>query len=205
MKKTKFYLCLGVAMMMVSCAKVYYSPDAFSIAKNHNIIAIVPPTVSIQPSKKMDGATLIEQQKSESINFQKEIYSWLLKRKSKGQITQEIQDVETTNALLKKVGYPETPLTTAEICQALGVDGLIVSSFSLSKPMSEAGAVALGVITGTFGNTNQVTAKLSINDCSSKKLIFNYDHTFSGSVGSNYASLVDGLMRNASKKMPYMK
>ncbi|MGB4121372.1 MAG: hypothetical protein WBK27_02505, partial [Bacteroidales bacterium] len=60
MKKTKFYLCLGVAMMMVSCAKVYYSPDAFSIAKNHNIIAIVPPTVSIQPYKKMDGATLIE-------------------------------------------------------------------------------------------------------------------------------------------------
>lgn len=205
MKKTKIFLCIGVAMMMVSCAKIYYSPDAFSIAKNHNIIAIVPPAISIQPSKKMDGTALIEQQKAESINFQKEIYSWLLKRKSKGQITQEIQDIETTNALLKKAGYPDTPLTTAEICQTLGVDGLIVSSFSLSKPMSEAGAVALGVLTGTYGTTNQVTAKLSINDCSSKKLIFNYDHTFSGSVGSNPASLVDELMRNASKKMPYMK
>lgn len=205
MKKTKIFLCIGVAIMMVSCAKIYYSPDAFSIAKNHNIIAIVPPAISIQPSKKMDGTALIEQQKAESINFQKEIYSWLLKRKSKGQITQEIQDIETTNALLKKAGYPDTPLTTAEICQTLGVDGLIVSSFSLSKPMSEAGAVALGVLTGTYGTTNQVTAKLSINDCSSKKLIFNYDHTFSGSVGSNPASLVDELMRNASKKMPYMK
>jgi hypothetical protein len=190
-------------MMMVSCAKIYYSPDAFSIAKNHNIIAIVPPAISIQPSKKMDGTALIEQQKAESINFQKEIYSWLLKRKSKGQITQEIQDIETTNALLKKAGYPDTPLTTAEICQTLGVDGLIVSSFSLTKPMSEAGAVALAALTGTFGSTNQVSAKLSINDCSSKKLIFNFDHTFSGSVGSNPASLVDDLMRIASKKMPY--
>lgn len=104
---------------------------------------------------------------------------------------------------MEKAGYPDTPLTIAEICQTLGVDDLIVSSFSLTKPMSEAGAVALVALTGTFGSTNQVSAKLSINDCSSKKLIFNFNHTFSGSVGSNPASLVDDLMRIASKKMPY--
>lgn len=66
--------------MIVSCAKIYYSSYAFSIAKNHNIIAIVPPAISIQPSKKMDGTALIEQQKAESINFQKKFIHGLKKK-----------------------------------------------------------------------------------------------------------------------------
>ena len=65
------------------------------------------------------------------------MYSWMLKRKMQGRITQEIQEVETTNALLKKAGYPENPLTSAELCSVLGVDGIMSSNYSLSKPMSD--------------------------------------------------------------------
>ena len=36
------------------------------------------------------------------------------------------------------------------------------------------------------------------------KLIFKYDNKFSGGLGSSAARLVDRLMRNASKKMPYI-
>ena len=43
-----------------------------------------------------------EQQKTESINFQKEMYSWMLQRKMQGKISQEIQEIETTNAILKQ-------------------------------------------------------------------------------------------------------
>jgi hypothetical protein len=70
--------------------------------------------------------------------------------------------------------------------------------------MSEGAAVALGILIGVWGSTNQVVISLSINDCSAAKLIFNYDHKFSGSVGSSPAYLVDALMKKASKKMPYM-
>ncbi len=192
------------ALMFSSCAKIFYSPDAYTLARDQKIIAIVPPAVSIAANKKIDAAAMIEQQKTESINFQKEMYSWMLKRKMQGNIMQEIQEVETTNALLKKAGYPENPLTSAELCSVLGVDGIMTSNYSLSKPMSDGAAVAVALLIGAWGATNEVIVSLSINDCMNKKLIFNYDHKYSGSLGSSPARLVDALMRQASKKMPYM-
>jgi len=192
------------ALMFSSCAKIFYSPDAYTLARDQKIIAIMPPAVSIAANKKIDAAAMIEQQKTESINFQKEMYSWMLKRKMQGNIIQEIQEVETTNALLKKAGYPENPLTSAELCSVLGVDGIMTSNYSLSKPMSDGAAVAVALLIGAWGATNEVIVSLSINDCINKKLIFNYDHKYSGSLGSSPARLVDALMRQASKKMPYM-
>jgi len=197
-------LIVLVVFTFSSCAKIFYSPDAYQLAHDQKIIAIVPPTVSIAASRKIDAESMKEQQKTESINIQKEMYSWMLRRNMQGKITQEIQEPETTNALLKKAGYPENSLTAAEICEVLGVDGIMNSNYSLSKPMSTGVAIAAEVISGIAGTTNEVHASLSINDCSNKKLIWNYDHKFSGSIGSSPARLVDELMREASKKMPYM-
>lgn len=198
-------LLILLAFMMMSCAKIYYSPDATALAQNQKLIAILPPTVSIAANKKVSAEALKEQQKTESLNFQKEMYSWMLKRKMQNKITQEIQDIETTNAKLKKAGYPETPLTAKELCDVLGVDGTLSSNYSLSKPMSDGAAIATVIIFGEWGTTNEVNVTLSIQDCKNNKLIWNYDHTYSGTLGSSYAGLVDDLMRHASRKMPYMK
>lgn len=103
-------------MSLTSCAKIFYSPDAVSLANKQEVVAILPPKVTIAARKKVDADAIIEQQKRESINFQNEIYSWLLKRKMQGKIDKEIQQLTTTNALLKKAGYPENPLTISEIC-----------------------------------------------------------------------------------------
>ena len=205
--KTLRQVCIGltITLALTSCAKIFYSPDCFTLAHSHKTIAIIPPTVSIAAQRKVDAEAIKEQQKTESINFQKEMYSWMLKRKMQGRINVEIQDIETTNAKLKKAGYPDNAASPAELCEALGVDGLITSNWSLSKPMSEGGAVALGLLVGAWGSTNQVTVSLSIHDGKTKKMIWNYNHKYSGGVGSNSSTLVDGLMRNASKKMPYVK
>ena len=53
-------------------------------------IAIIPPTVSIAAGRKTDAEAIKEQQKTESLNFQKEMYAWMLKRKKQGKMTQEI-------------------------------------------------------------------------------------------------------------------
>lgn len=196
------FLC--VLLLSTSCAKIYYSPDAASRSSRHKIIAIAPPKVSIAARRKVDPEAIKEQQKTESINFQKEMYSWLVKRKMQERITVDILDIETTNAKLKKAGYyDDTPLTPAEICDILEVDGLISANFSLSKPMSEGAAIAVGVLIGVWGSTNDATATLELHDRQTKKLLWNYNHRLSGSVGSSPAQLIDGLMRNASKKMPY--
>lgn len=206
MKRTTTALLLTTAFLMSSCAKIYYSPDAKTRASSHHIIAIAPPKVSIAARKKVDAEAIKEQQKTESVNFQQEMYSWLLKRKMQNRIFVEIQDVETTNAKLKKAGYfDENPMSPYEICEALGVDGVITSNYSLTKPMSEGSAVALGLLVGVWGSTNNTTVTLEIHDKETKKLLWNYNHKVSGNVGSTPAQLVDNLMRNASKKMPYSK
>ncbi len=43
---------LLATILFSSCAKVFYSPDAFTLARSQKIIAIIPPTVSIAASKK---------------------------------------------------------------------------------------------------------------------------------------------------------
>lgn len=197
-------LLIIAGMLFTSCAKIFYSPDAIDLAMNHKTIAILPPSVSIAANKKVDAEAIKEQQRTESVNFQKEMYSWMLKRKMQGKILQEIQDLETTNAKLKNSGYPDKMFTSGEMCEILGVDGTLSSNYSLSKPMSQGAAIAVGVLFGAWGATNEVTVDLDIKDCANNKLMWNYNHKFSGSIGSSPARLVDELMRHASKKMPYV-
>jgi hypothetical protein len=197
-------LIVLTAILFSSCAKIFYSSDAYTLAHNQKIIAIIPPTVSIAAKRKIDAGAMMEQQKTESVNFQKEMYSWMLKRKMQGKISQEIQEIETTNAKLKKAGYPDIPLTTAELCEVLNVDGIMTSNYGLSKPMSEGLAIAAAILADSWSSTNEVHATLSISDYGSKKLIWNYDYRSSGSLGSTPSKLVNGLMREASKKMPYL-
>ncbi|MEJ6755772.1 MAG: hypothetical protein QNK78_02065 [Crocinitomicaceae bacterium] len=193
----------ALLFIVSSCAKIYYSEDSIPVAHSHKTIAIVPPSVSIAASRKTDAEAIKEQQKTESLNFQKEMYAWMLKRKSQGKLTQEILDVQTTNAKLINAGYPEKAMTPSELCEVLGVDGIIGSNFALSKPMSNGAAIALAVLGGA-GATNEIRVSLNITDCSGKKLIWNYDHKFSGGLGSSPSRLVDEMMRKASKKMPYL-
>jgi len=201
--KKSILLIIFAAVILQSCAKIFYAPDARSLAQDQRIIAIAPPKVSIAARKNVDGSALIEQQKTESVNFQREMYSWMLKRKMQGTITVDIQDVETTIALLSKAGFNEgKALTPDDMCRILGVDGILTSNYSLTKPMSEGAAIALGVIAGVWGPTNEATASLSIHDSGTSKMIWNYDHKLSSSL-STPAKLVDDLMRQASRKMPY--
>ena len=202
MKKSIVYL-IATTLFLQSCAKVFYAPDARYLANTHKIIAIVPPKVSIAARKKVDAAALIEQQKTESINFQREMYSWMLKRKMQGTIFVDIQDVETTNSKLAAAGFQNAELLTpAEISRVLNVDGILTSNYSLSKPISEGAAIALAVIAGWWAPTNEAVASLSIHDTDSERVIWNYDHKLSSSLSSP-ARLVDELMRQASRKMPY--
>jgi len=201
--KRSVVLLIVATLFLQSCAKVFYATDARYLANTQKMIAIVPPKVSIAAKKKVDAAALIEQQKTESINFQREMYSWMLKRKMQGKIFVDIQDVETTNAKLAAAGFQDAGLLTpADLSRVLNVDGVLTSNYSLSKPISEGAAIALAVIEGWWEPKNEAVVSLSIHDSGTDKLIWNYDHKLSSSLSSP-ARLVDELMREASRKMPY--
>ena len=199
-------IILSVSLIFIGgCATVYLSPDGQRLSNIHNIVAILPPSIVLKSTKGMSAETVKQQQDDEAKVFQQEIYSYMLQRKSKGQMVIDIQDVEETNVILKRNNLDILNMTTDEICQTLEVDGALSSQFSLSKPMSGGAAVALLFLTGFGGATNEVTVSMSLKDCSQKSLIWKYDHKYSGGVLSSPASLVKTLMRDASKKMPYFK
>ena len=204
--KKSLIIILSLSLIFIGgCATVYLSPDGQSLSNKHNIVAILPPSIVLKSTKGMSAETVKQQQDDEAKVFQQEIYSYMLQRKSKGQMVIDIQDVEETNVALKRNNLDVSNMTTGELCELLEVDGILSSQFSLSKPMSGGAAVALLFLTGFGAATNEVTVSMSLKDCGQKSLIWKYDHKYSGGVLSSPASLVKTLMRDASKKMPYFK
>ena len=186
-----------------SCASIYLAPNGKETALSHKKLAVIMPKVSIEARKKVEAKAILESQISSAIEFQQEIFKWVLKRKGKGQFVVDFQDISQTNALLRDIEDINI-LSTDELCKLLNVDGIIISNFGLSKPMSTGGAIASTLLLG-YGATNEATVSISIKDCISNSLLWKYDHKYQGGLLSSPAQLVDGLMRHASKKMPYFK
>ena len=196
-------LFITTSLLLVSCGPtVFLSSDAISRAKQHDKLAILPPKISIPASKNVSAEAMAEQRATESVNFQNEIYKQLLRRVTRGEMSVNLQDVEETNVLLTRT-FPDGIYTTEEACKALNVDAVMSSQFGLSKPKSQGAAIAAYVLFGGIGATNEVTVNMSLKDCSDSKLLWNYDWRYQGSLGTSPEDLVESLMRNASRKIPY--
>ncbi len=195
-----------IGILSAGCSRVYYSPEAVQLSKTHESIAILPPSVSITTNKNIDPETLRQQERSESLNFQKEMVSWLLMRKGQYHVRFTIQDVTTTNALLNREEYiTNNVMTSKEICERLGVDAVIHSNFNMNKPMSDGAAVVLGVFTGFWATTNELNISMDLFDRRTDQIIWNYHRTMSGSVLSSVTRMIDELMYDAFGRMPYIK
>lgn len=198
----QFYTFLLLALLFSSCAKVYYSPDANTLATHHRTIAIIPPSVFNEEYKNDEAESIALSLEEDSRNIQMEIYEYLLKRKSKGKFCIAIQAIETTNLKLSKASYPTNKPTSAELCALLGVEAVLYANFELMKPFPE-GIAILARLFGIRLPTNKVYVTLDLKDCAYDKIIWNYSHKKSGTTGSTATNLVRKLIKDASKKMPY--
>lgn len=189
--------------VVTSCGPtVFLSDDAFDRTGKHNTIAILPPTVVLPASKNISAEAMKDQRKTESLNFQSEVYKQFLRRIRRNEMRINIQDYEETNALLAR-NFPDGIFTNEEACRVLKVDALLSSQFKLSKPMSQGAAIAAAMVFGVGGATNEVNVNMSLKDCSDNKLLWNYDWRYQGGLLSSPEDLVESLMRNASKRIPY--
>ena len=147
-------------------------------------------------------------EKSEGESIQSAMHSWFLKRKKRGTLSVDVQDIETTNAKLKKAGVNienyET-FTPLELAKILEVDAIIMGTFKTNKPMSEGASVALGLLIGFWGATNSATINLNIYNAVDGILLVNYNKKVRGSIGSDNDDLINTLMRKASRRIAYTK
>ncbi len=190
--------------------KIYKSAEFDDVASKHRLVAILPANVTIMlrpnQSKRMTPEELEKNRESTGYAIQDKLYSWFLRRSDKFNYTVKFQDVSKTNALLRDAGltYTDIRLKSREsLAKLLGVDAVITNITRMDKPMSDGVAVALGVIFGASGSTNNVNTTINIHEANKGDLIWKYDYLAQGSFGSSPENLVNGLMRNASRKFPY--
>jgi hypothetical protein len=207
MKTIKFTVLFFLSAMLFSCGPTIYKAASFDNSKQTiKTLAILPFSVFIEGKrlpKGMTAETLKESQEKTGYDIQSNAYTWLLKRENEYSVT--FQDVDRTNSLLKKSGISFDNIGTydkGELCKLLGVNGIISGKATMSKPMSDGAAIAMGVLIGAWGATNSTATSLTIHDTSGA-LLWKYDYEVSGSLGSSSASLAKALMKNASKKFPY--
>ncbi|KOH44156.1 hypothetical protein [Sunxiuqinia dokdonensis] len=212
---TKFYLSLLVSFLTLSVAAqthLYENPAFDKIAKEHQMIAVVPfdATVSLRPKQMKDISPeqLQRMEQSEGESVQMAMYSWFLKREKREQLTVKVQDTNTTNALLKKNGITYenlTEYTPEELAKLLEVDAVVSGKFETSKPMSEGASIALGALIGFWGSTNKAVLNMFIHNAADGQLLINYNKGVSGSVGSSTEDLINILLRKASRRIAYTK
>lgn len=209
----KFILLFLIPISIIAQTSLYQNPDFDNISKNHEIITMVPfkTQVKLRPKqmKDMTGEQLTRLEKSEGESIQSAMYSWFLKRKKRGDLTTlKIQDPRTTNAILlkKNIDYNNMlEYTPQELANLLEVDAVISGDFETDKPMSEGASVALALLIGFWGTTNNAIINMSVHNAEDGVLLWNYNKKVRGSLGSSIEDLINVLMRKASRRLAYTK
>ena len=209
----KFFITLlfvGFGTIATAQTKLFEHPQFDQLAKDHKTIAILPfdAQVMLRPKQMKEITTeqLTQMQKSEGLAIQQSMFTWFLQRQKRGKLLLEVQDPKKTNAILLQNGIMDPNVVTPEeLANMLGVDAVITGRFETDKPMSDGASLALGLLVGFWGQTNSATINMSVNNGLDGQLLWNYNKRVAGSLGSSTDSLINTLMRKASRRLAYTK
>ena len=218
MKQFAFFLTLWLSLTAFSTEtlaqmirSIYTHPNFDQLAKDHKVLAIIPfdATVKLRPKqmKEMSAEDVARMEEQEGESVQSALHTYFLKRQAKHEFEVSFQDIARTNALLAKNGITYETLgeyTTEDLAKILEVDGIVSGLLITDKPMSEGGALALGLLTGISAPTNSGKVAININDGKTGELLWKYEKALSRDLGSDTNQIINALMRKASRKFPYI-
>ena len=212
MKQSLIILSLLFSTALISQTKLYVHKDADTYVANTKTIGILPLKVQVKlrPKELKDFTQeqILEMGKNELLDIQKGMYSWFLIRKKRGTLLVKVQNPARTNALLKKAGidiHSYDEYLPSELGKILGVETIITGSFETSKPMSNAAAAGLAVLTGGMFATSTATVNMDFMSTTDDEVVVNYLKKIKGSLGSDAQDLINILMRKVSRRIPYTK
>jgi hypothetical protein len=208
--RVRLALVLAAVLSLFGSATVYTNQNFENYQAQHRLLAILPPTVSINALAFKPGtepSAIRAQEGTESELLYRQLYSQLLKQFGKDRYTIEFQDIEETQAMLAKAGIDATTIrskTKTELATALGVDALLSLRVYRDQPMST-GEALFSVLVAGASMKHEVQANLSIYDGESGQLLWNFDHLIGGGLVSSAEGMTRSLMTSVSKKFPYRK
>lgn len=212
MKKYFFLvlMCFGTASICSSQAtkQIFSSPSLSATLAKAKTVAILPFNVAISYKKMPKGVTvenIREDEKKEGPQMQQGMYTFLLRKMNDYSVT--FQDVERTNALLKKAGLIDNLNETLadSLCKILGVDAVIKSSWSYAKTGSEAGAIATALVFGVSKGVGSGQLVMQIYDGNSGEMVWRMAKEMNESVYSSANELMERMMRKVGRNFPFEK
>jgi hypothetical protein len=204
------YISILLAAIVAACATVYESEDFQSYQQQHDEVAVLPFTVSIDQKglpKDMPRDLMQQSATEEGYLIQQQLVTQYMARSQGGAYTVSFQPADETNVLLTRAGITVDNIaryTKSEIAEVLGVDAVISGTLKRSKPMGTGAAVASTFLVG-FGATNKVVVNMNIHDGQTGSLIWSYDHQQNGGIASSPDRLSKNLIKNSASKFPYKR
>jgi hypothetical protein len=202
-----FLFIYSASFSQIETAKQTYKSNNFKeVISSHKTVAILPFKVSISYKKMPKGfdfeGNKAEEQK-QGINMQQGMFTYLLRKSSNYTVT--FQDVERTNALLKKAGVFDhiDELLQDSVCKILGVDAVIKSSYAYEKTGSEAGAIAKTLLFGVGGKTASGALTMQIYNSKEGELIWRFYKEMNEGAFSSANELMERMMRKVARNFPY--
>jgi hypothetical protein len=191
-----------------SAKQIYKSPDLENFIANVKTVAILPFKVSISYKKMPKGLTLDQikdNEQAESVQMQQGMFTYLLRKADNYTVT--FQEVDRTNALLKKAGVFNSldEVTADSLCSILKVDAVIKSSWNYSKTGSEAGAIASTLLLGFSKGTGSGQLIMQISDKNEGKLMWRMSKEMSEGTFSSANELMERMMRKVGRVFPFEK
>lgn len=209
MKKFSILLLLifiGVFGYSQSAKQIFESPDLKNMLYNAKTVAILPFKVSIS-YKKLPKNVSLEQikdnEKAESVQMQQGMYTYLL-RKSKD-YTVSFQEVDRTNILLKKAGLFDNvdEILADSLCDILGVDAIIKSSWSYQKTGSQGVAIATTLLFGVSTITGSGQLVMQINRAKDGGMMWRMSKEMNEGAFSSANELMERMMRKVGRVFPF--
>ncbi len=170
--------------------------------------------VSVKDAKsnkknKLSDAEIVRMEEEYQQAFQNSMYSWFLKMKNKGRMTQEVQDMHKTNLILKRNSIEQADdlsnYSFDEIAKMLDVDGVFAGNVITTRSFSQGGAVAVAMLTGISVKTGDADVFVKLYDKEEGKLIWSFDRNVASSYANTPENVVDYLMKRVSKRFPYKR
>jgi hypothetical protein len=206
-------LAIGIAQTSIAqfegSKQVFESPKMKTEIARHRTVAILPFNATISYKrlpKNYDDAANKADEKSLAANMQQGMYTYLLRKSDKYSVS--FQDVEKTNILLKKHGLFDRigEVTADSLCQALGVDAVVKSSYAFQKTSSDGGAIVKTVLLGSaFGKTGNGSLTMQVYNGKDGDLLWRFFKEMNEDVFGSSNELMERMMKKVSRNFPYEK
>ena len=202
------FILIGIIGYSQSAKQIFESPDLKSMLYTAKTVAILPFKVSISYKKVPKGVSLDQikdNEKAESIQMQQGMYTYLL-RKSKD-YSVSFQEVDRTNALLKKAGVFENvdEILADSLCKLLGVDAIVKSSWSYQKTGTQGAAIATALIFGFASSTGSGQLVMQINRAKDGGMMWRMAKEMNEGAFSSANELMERMMRKVGRVFPFEK